>query len=197
MMDTFLTLENLSIANEYMTIRQYQESNFAQLEQIFDTNNLVWFSHKYNKLSDFLQEKLIAYKNKTSVTYVFIDNGTNKIVGTSSLYDINLEHKRLEIGATWFGSMYKGKYYNSMSKMLLLQFLFEDLEFNLVQFKTDKLNYTSRIAMEKNGFHFDGIFRNHIITHNGRVRDSMYFSVIKSEWNKTKQHLQERIKQKL
>lgn len=196
-MHTFSTLENLHISNAYLTIRQYQESDFAQLEQIFNADNLRWFPNKYNNLDEFIQERLTHTKNGTSVTYVFIDNTNDKIVGTSSFYDISLEDKTLEIGYTWFGSMYTGKYYNAMSKFLLLQFLLEDLKFNRIQLKTDRLNYTSRIAMEKNGFHFDGIFRNHMITYDGRLRDSVYFSIIQNEWGKTKLHLQERIKQKV
>jgi RimJ/RimL family protein N-acetyltransferase len=62
-----------------------------------------------------------------------------------------------------------------------------------VEFKTDVLNRRSRNAIQRIGAIQEGIFRRHIITWSGRVRDSVYFSVVDREWPRVKTALEARL----
>lgn len=194
---TFSDLENLFLNNGVLTIRSYQSSDFANLNKQFDVRHFEWYFTEYNTCDEFVNEKLLAYKKQEALLYVIIENKTQDIVGVSCFYEISLQHRRLEMGATWFGRAYQGKFYNSMSKLLFLEYLFDSLGFNRIQWKTDGLNLTSQAAMRKLGFVEEGVLRKHAITPSGRVRDSVVFSVILDEWAVTREIIEQRVKNKV
>ena len=75
----------------------------------------------------------------------------------------------------------------------MLGHAFEDLGCLRVELKTDSLNERSRNAILRIGAKQEGIFRNHMITSNGRMRDSVYFSIINVEWPEVKANLEEKL----
>ena len=114
---------------------------------------------------------------------VIVEKKTNKYVGSTRYGNISLENKRLEIGWTWLGKEFQRAGINISCKYLLLKYAFEDLQFNRVEFKTDVINIASRNAIENLGASVEGIFRQHIITQEGRIRDTIYYSILYYEWN--------------
>jgi N-acetyltransferase len=105
-----------------------------------------------------------------------------QLVGSTSYYDVNLQHKKLEIGATWYHPSTWGTAINPECKLLLLTHAFEVLGVNRVALVTDVLNERSQAAIAKLGAVREGVCRSHLITQGGRARDSVLFSIIAPEW---------------
>ncbi|TXJ01324.1 MAG: N-acetyltransferase [Neisseriales bacterium] len=195
-MAKFYDLSSLEIKHELITIRRYRESDFASLEAIFEQEFFTWFFSAYQNCLEFVQEKMADYERGNLVMLVIIDNQTQHIIGTSSLYDISFRHKRIEMGSSWLARAYQGTQYNALAKFLLINYLLNTLEFNRIQWKTDALNVKSKTAMLKLGFVYEGTLRRHAITYSGRVRDSLVFAVTDIDWQHVSVIMQERIKKK-
>lgn len=192
----FHDLANLEIVNPLITIRSYKEEDFANLDAIFDPEFFKWFFTNYSTCKEFVSEKMAEYAKDNLVMYVIIDNSTNKIIGTSSLYEISFRHKRVEMGSSWLAKQYHGTQYNALAKYLMIDRLINKLGFNRIQWKTDALNEKSKAAMTKLGFIFEGTLHRHAITYSGRVRDSLIFAVTDQTWPEISQVINKRIQDK-
>lgn len=115
------------------------------------------------------------------------------VAGSSSFGNISFHDKRIEIGWTWYGNDFRGTGINLHCKYLMLQYAFEVMTFERVEFKTDALNSRSRAALRKIGAQEEGILRSHMLMPGNRRRDSVYFSVLKEEWPEVKHYLESRI----
>jgi RimJ/RimL family protein N-acetyltransferase len=135
-----------------------------------------------NHLEAYMQSALSEKQNQASYPFIIFDRQQQRIAGSTRFGNISFPHKRLEIGWTWLDPSFHGTGLNKACKFLLLQFAFETLHFNRVEIKTDVLNQQSRKAIQKIGGKEEGIFRKHQVTAAGRVRDSIYFSIINDEW---------------
>jgi RimJ/RimL family protein N-acetyltransferase len=113
----------------------------------------------------------------------------DQLVGSTSFLDPNLTHRRIEIGATWYNPEVWGTQVNTESKLMLLTHAFEVLGMNRVSFVTDVRNERSKAAIAKLGAVREGVCRSHMITQGGRVRDSVLFSIVATEWPEVKQRL--------
>lgn len=118
---------------------------------------------------------------------------TDQLVGSTSYLDIAPEHRRIEIGSTWYNPAVWGSAVNSECKLLLLTHAFETLGMNRVGFVTDSRNERSQAAIAKLGASREGVCRAHKITQGGRVRDSVLFSIIAAEWPGVKERLHKRV----
>ncbi len=114
---------------------------------------------------------------------------THEIVGSSGYWNIDEANKRLEIGYTWLTPKRQRSVANTECKLLMLQHAFEALGCIRVEFKTDSLNQRSRAALARIGAVEEGTFRNHMIQPDGRLRHSVYFSVVDAEWPNVKARL--------
>jgi RimJ/RimL family protein N-acetyltransferase len=132
----------------------------------------------------------------SDLPFVVIHLETGKIVGATRYLEMQPEHKGLEIGGTWYSVEYQRTVVNTESKYLLLKYAFEVLDCIRVQLKTDLRNIQSQKAIEKLGAIKEGILRNHMITPEGIIRDSIYYSILDREWKNIKSNLEEKIKQK-
>jgi N-acetyltransferase len=117
-----------------------------------------------------------------SMPFVIVHQGSGQVIGSTRYGNIDLSHRRLEIGWTWLTSAHQRTRANTECKLLLLAHAFETLGVNRVELRTDVLNEKSRNAITRIGATQEGIARCHIVTHSGRIRDSVYFSIIVSEW---------------
>lgn len=109
------------------------------------------------------------------------------------LEPLSRAHHRLEIGWTWVAPAWQRSAVNTEAKYLLLRHAFETLGCMRVELKTDSLNERSRAAILRIGAREEGIFRNHMITSTGRIRHTVYFSIIDSEWPDVKARLQNKL----
>jgi RimJ/RimL family protein N-acetyltransferase len=115
------------------------------------------------------------------------------LIGSTSFLDPLPEHKRVEIGATWYRPDTWATAVNPECKLLLMTHAFETLGFNRVQYVTDLRNERSQAAIAKIGAKSEGVLRSHMITRSGRVRDSVIFAITKDEWPRAKERLLARL----
>ena len=115
-------------------------------------------------------------------TTVLNEAGTPYIVGSSRLADLDLHHRRGEIGWTWIAAKYRGRGLNPRVKLLQLEYLFETLGLRRIALKTHHANVRSQGAMLKLGAQFEGTFRNHMFMPDGTSRDSKWYSILNTDW---------------
>jgi RimJ/RimL family protein N-acetyltransferase len=107
--------------------------------------------------------------------------------------NIDLKNRRVEIGATWIGRPWQRSVVNTEAKYLMLRHAFETLHCARVELKTDALNERSRKAIGRLGAKEEGILRRHVLTDTGRMRDTVYFSILDDEWPVIKSRLEARL----
>jgi len=120
--------------------------------------------------------------------------GRERVVGSTRFGAIEPAHRKVEIGWTWIGSYWQRSVVNTEAKYLMLRHAFETWGCVRVEFKTDRLNEPSRRALLRIGATEEGILRAHLITAAGRVRDSVYFSIIAEEWPAVKAELEKKLR---
>ena len=121
--------------------------------------------------------------------FVILETGKDKAVGSTRFLNILPEHRALEIGWTWLGQEWQRTGVNTETKLLLLSHAFERLGCVRVEFKTDARNLRSQRALERIGATREGVLRKHMIVQGNFPRDSVYFSVIDSDWPQVKERL--------
>lgn len=107
---------------------------------------------------------------------------SGRVIGTTRLLDIHPHDKKVEIGVTWIASEFWGRGINTECKQLLLEYCFEILGVNRVQFRAKADNARSRRALEKIGAMFEGVMRKDKIEPNGNPRDTAFYSIVREEW---------------
>jgi RimJ/RimL family protein N-acetyltransferase len=132
-------------------------------------------------------------KRSTGEQYPFTVISHGSIVGSTRFFDMHPDHKKLEIGATWYTPTAWGSGVNAACKFLLLQFCFESLAVQRVQLKTRDVNLRSQAAIRKLGAVQEGILRKDRILPTGETRDTVVFSILDEEWPVVKGGLLERI----
>jgi RimJ/RimL family protein N-acetyltransferase len=140
-------------------------------------------------MEEWIMKALREYKDGVSVPFVIKRISDDKIIGSTRYLNIEKDIRRLEIGSTWYSQGAQRSAANTECKFLLLQHAFEDLHCKAVEFRTHSLNEQSRNAIVRLGARQDGILRNHRITSNGTIRDTVVYSIIDSEWPSIKTHL--------
>ena len=128
-----------------------------------------------------------------SLPFAVIHGERARAIGSTRYGNINLAKRRLEIGWTWYGREFQRSPVNTECKLLLLAHAFETLGLVRVEFKTDALNEKSRNALLRIGAMQEGVFRKHVICQSGRIRDTVYFSILDSEWPEKKRALEARL----
>ncbi len=126
--------------------------------------------------------------------YAVVEVSSGRVIGTTSFMDISKNDRSAEIGSTIFAREFWRTKVNTETKLLLLTRAFEVEKFIRVSFKTDHLNTRSQAAIQRIGATFEGRFRSHRIRTDGSLRDSMYYSIIASEWPSVKAKLEAMLK---
>lgn len=129
--------------------------------------------------------------SRPDLPFVVIQLASGRIAGATRYLNITPEHRGLEIGGTWYGLEFRRTAVNTECKYLLLRYAFETLGCIRVQFKTDLRNERSQRAIERLGAKREGVLRNHMILPDGRFRDSVFFSILDTEWPGVKMRLEE------
>jgi len=142
----------------------------------------------------YIQSALADQHKEVSIPFATVDRASEKVVGSTRFMSIDVPNKRLEIGATWIAKPWQRTSINTEAKYIMMRHAFETLGCNRVEWKTDALNTQSRNAILRLGAKQEGIFRHHVVTWTGRLRDSVYFSVIAAEWPEVKKNLEAKLK---
>lgn len=136
---------------------------------------------------------LQALQQQDAIAYLILDRESGRAAGSTRIYDISTENLSAEIGYTWIAPDYWRTSVNTECKFLMLRHCFEQLGLIRVQLKTDVRNARSRQAIERIGAVQEGILRNHLRMPDGRVRDTVFYSILNREWPRVKAGLQERL----
>lgn len=174
--------QNLILENERIQLRPLSKSDFPSLKMLAHDSGL-WYYFTYD-LS--VEKEFEAWAkpalNEERLQFVVFDKVLQKVVGSTALGNYSARDQRIEIGWTWLGSEFQGTGTNRAMKLLMLEFCFETLQVKRVEFKTDVLNMPARQALLKLGAVEEGVLRSHTLLTNDRRRDTIYYSVLDTEW---------------
>lgn len=196
----FKFLDNVILEDDLVLLRPLQETDVENLLEISINEPETW---KYSlvgadgkeNLINYIQLAIKARENQKEFPFIVFDKKSQKYAGSTRFYDMNLEFRTLQLGFTWYGSAFRGTGLNKHCKFLLLQFAFETLEMERVEFRADNNNERSIAAMKSIGCKVEGVLRSHMPTANSEVRrDSIVLSILRNEWFA---EVKENLKQKL
>ncbi|MCI0345478.1 MAG: GNAT family N-acetyltransferase, partial [Chloroflexi bacterium] len=140
-------------------------------------------------LETWLSAALRGAESNTEQPFATVDLESGRPIGSTRYLSIAPEHRRIEIGWTWLAPAWQHSGANREAKLLLLEHAFEQLAANRVEFKTDSTNERARAALLGIGATFEGVFRNHMIMPDGRLRHSAWYSVVVEDWPVVKARL--------
>lgn len=143
----------------------------------------------------YVETALREQEEGLALPFATVERGSGRVVGSTRYGNIDRSNRRVEIGWTWVARAWQRTPVNTEAKYLLLRHAFERLGAIRVELKTDALNEKSRRAILRIGAKEEGTFRSHMITASGRVRDSVFFSIIESEWPEVKAGLEAKLAQ--
>ena len=149
--------------------------------------------HSREDMRNYIEAALRLRDAKSAIPFATVEQGTGRVVGSTRYMNIDVPNRHVEIGSTWIGRPWQRTAINTEAKFLMLRYAFETLGCLRVELKTDSLNEQSRKAILRIGAKQEGIFRNHMICWNGRIRHTVWFSVIDSEWLGVKAGLEEKL----
>lgn len=138
-------------------------------------------------------EQAIAEMRLGNIAYAVYCRATNKVVGTTRFYDVESTHRRVKLGFTWYSKHACRTGINTETKLLMLQFAFDEHKAIAVEFRTHFFNRVSRAAIERLGAKQDGILRQHQVMADGSLRDTVVYSILDREWPAVKNNLLHRL----
>jgi RimJ/RimL family protein N-acetyltransferase len=190
-------VEPVTLDGTHVRLEPLSLAHHADLAKVGLDEDLVGLTQAYpptpEGLRTYIQTALTWQANGTAVPFAVISKAAGRAIGSTRYANIDKANRRLEIGWTWYGRAFQRTSVNTETKYLLLQHAFETLGCIRVEFKTDVLNERSRRALLRIGAKEEGVFRRHMILADGRVRDTVYFSIIDSEWPALKAQLAQKL----
>lgn len=147
-----------------------------------------------DNLKKYIEFALNARAAGNEYPFIVFDKRTQSYAGSTRYYDIQLQHQTLQLGFTWYGKAFQGTGLNKHCKYLLLQFAFEEMNMERVEFRADNNNARSIAAMKSIGCTPEGVLRSHTIKADGSRRDSIVLSILKDEWFS---HVKENLRRKI
>ena len=179
--------DNLILETDTVLLRPIERSDFEPFLMLAKEDPDMWVHFTLN-LSD--ENQLArwmgaAFDDKASGSrraFTIIDKIKNKIAGSSSLGNIAYHDLRAEIGWSWLGKDFRSRGVNFNAKYAMMRYVFDEMNFERLEFKTDVLNERAKQGLRKVGGKEEGVLRSHMTMWNNRRRDSIYFSVLKNEW---------------
>lgn len=145
------------------------------------------------EMAEYIQIALDEQARGASLPFAQIEPSSGRAIGSTRYGNIERTHHRVEIGWTWIAPAWQRTLVNTEAKYLLLKHAFETLGCLRVELKTDSLNQRSRNAILRIGAKEEGILRNHMICSDGRIRHSVYFSIVGAEWPEVRTRLQAKL----
>lgn len=165
-----------------------------------DTENIFrWIPYSMRTPEDFQRvvEKAFAEQERgESVVFATVECASQRVIGSTRFMNIDRVNRRVEIGSTWIAPAWQRTSINTEAKYLMLRHAFEVWNCIRVELKTDALNEKSRNAILRLGAKEEGILRKHVVTWTGRVRDTVYFSILDTEWLPVKAGLEAKMRRR-
>lgn len=147
---------------------------------------------RVNALADmesYVAQALADQRDGTALPFATVERSTGRVIGSTRYMNISPAHLRVEIGSTWIAPPWQRTGVNTEAKLLMLRHAFDSLGCRRVELKTSALNMRSRTAMLRIGAVEEGTLRRHMVNPDGSARDSVYYSILDSEWPAARQRL--------
>jgi len=186
--------KDILLENDRVLIRPLKIDDIHNLLQIATRDtDLIRYSPSQIHTPSFLEkyvQKAVSDRN-TKVRYPFImfDKQSKEYAGSSSMGYISNVDKNVQIGWTWIGKKNQRTGLNRNCKYVMMQYIFETLEFERLEFRTDERNLQSRKAIEGIGGRFEGVLRSHMLMPDGYRRNTVCYSILRNEWSEIKNKL--------
>jgi RimJ/RimL family protein N-acetyltransferase len=195
---TPITLEGSVVRLE--PIRREHDEVFWEITTDARDDIFRWIPYRMQTREDFelLIEKALAEQERgESIVFATVERSSGQVIGSTRFMNIDRVNRRVEIGSTWIAPAWQRTAVNTEAKYLMLRHAFEVWNCFRVELKTDALNQKSRNAILRIGAKEEGTLRRHVLTWTGRVRDSVYFSILDSEWPEVKVKLEAMLAEKI
>lgn len=193
-----MDIQPVVLAGDRVRLEPLAPEHHPGLSAVLDPALLRWFPKPAvttDELRIFIADALADQAAGTALPFATIALPDGKPIGSTRFLNIDRANRHVEIGATWLGRAWQRSAINTEAKILMMTHAFEAWDALRVEFKTDALNTQSRAALERLGAIEEGRFRNHMVTASGRVRDSIWYSVVAEEWPDLKRRLSARLTQ--
>lgn len=185
-MQTFNFLQEHILENDTVRLNPLHHHDIDKLLHFSEQQPELW---KYSlqpadgleNLKVYIDFALRGRKEETAYPFIVFDKRTQQIAGSTRFYDFQKNHNTVQLGYTWYGKEFQGTGLNKQCKMLMLEFAFENIGVDRVEFRADANNERSIAAMKSIGCTVEGILRNNCAAPKGR-RDSIVLSILKHEW---------------
>lgn len=181
------------LENKRVLLRPLQASDIDALLEVALEPSLweVTSQHIQDReaLENYIRVALKEREEGTSIPFVIIDKLSGRVAGSTRFAGITLQHKRAEIGYTWIHPDLQRSGLNRAMKYAMLKYAFEVMGMNRVELRTNERNEKSRNAILGIGCKQEGILRHHMIDWNGRLRNTVYFSMLIEEWPEVKERI--------
>ena len=191
-------IEDLTLEGESVRLIPLQEHHKKDLLEVASDGNLweLWYTSvpSIDTIDEYVLHAIRQRDIGKEYPFAVLHKASQTIIGCTRFYNIQPEHKRLEIGYTWYSKSFQQTGVNTECKYLLLAYAFEELGTIAVQFMTDWFNLKSRAAIARLGAKQDGVLRQHRINKDGSYRDSVVFSITNQEWKGVKKSLEYKLK---
>ena len=194
-MNTTPAISPLSLEGRYVRLEPLRPEHATLLWEVAKdhlADLFQWIPYQLNSLEDFQtfnRQVLEEQARGLTVPFSTVERGSNQVVGTTRFMNMDLANRKVEIGSTWIAPRWQRTAVNTEAKYLMLCHAFEVWKCFRVELKTDALNQRSRQAILRLGAKEEGTLRKHMLTYNGRQRDSVYFSILDTEWPGVKTRL--------
>lgn len=178
------------LENEIVLLRPLVNNDFSHLLPISMNEPEIWKyslvqAHGEDNLKAYLKMAVDAKAEKKEYPFIVFDKRINQYVGSTRFYDIQLAQSTLQLGYTWYSKVSQGTGLNANCKFLMLQFAFEKMNMERVEFRADNNNARSIAAMKGIGCTVEGVLRKNVIKMDGGRRDSIVLSILKKEWEQS------------
>ena len=195
-----LKIAPVTLTGRFVRLEPLAEAHIERLARYaFEPGMFRWFPVQANTreaLGVNIRAALEAQKAGTALPFatVRLNDEGGEVVGSTRFMNISVVDGRMEIGATWIGLPHQRSVVNSEAKLLMLRHAFETLGALRVELKTHEKNEQSRRAIERLGAQYEGMHRNHTLMHDGTMRNTVWYSIIDSEWPAVKARLEAKIR---
>lgn len=184
---TFDVSNEYILENNCVLLRPLRGDDCENLRIFAEQEPALWTysSQKADSLAHlqrYIQTAMQAREEGKEYSFIVFDKRTGQYAGSTRFYDIQLYHRTVLLGYTWYGKAFQGTGLNRHCKFLLLQFAFERMGMERVEFRADIENVRSIAAMKAIGCREEGILRSHMLKDEGSRRDSIILSILRSEW---------------
>ncbi len=185
----------ITLQGRYLRLVPLLRSHIEPLARVGkDPEIWQWMSYGYcgtgeamGRLVDLL---LSRQSTGADLAFTVLLRPDDQPVGMTRYLGIDRPNRNAEVGGTWYSSDLWRTPVNTESKLLMLANAFDTEGCERVQIKTDIRNVRSQRAIKRLGAQREGVLRRHMVLSDGTFRDSVVYSIVRTEWPEVRRRLE-------